>query len=137
VIRSDALARTRLIRNQPRSDVVLLVELALYGRFLELPDYDFLRRDHPRSSVEASGAGADAVTLERNLAAWYDPSRGRRYPMTQTRLATGFLDALLRAPLSLAERRACLGVLARWVGRNFRLIGGDLKLGVRDWIRVR
>lgn len=137
VIRSDALAHTRLIRNQPRSDVVLLVELALRGRFAELPEYDFLRRTHAASSVETAAASADPMELERRLAAWYDPARGRRYPMTQTRFAIGFVDAWLRAPLAPRERAACLAVLARWFARNFRVIGGDLKLGVRDWIRVR
>ncbi len=44
VIRREALERTRLHRPYYQSDVVLLAELALMGKFVELPEYLFFRR---------------------------------------------------------------------------------------------
>jgi glycosyltransferase involved in cell wall biosynthesis len=135
LIRSEALRRTGRIRNFPRSDTVLLVELGMLGRFVELPEYEFLRRTHAHSSVLTAEAGGSAAATEKALAAWYDPSRGDRYPMTRSRLALGFLGAIRRGRMGPVDRAHCLGVFGRWFGRNFRIIGGDLKLGLRDWLR--
>ncbi|MBN1559784.1 glycosyltransferase [candidate division KSB1 bacterium] len=50
VIRSSVLKKTRLIGNYIGSDVCLLAELSLLGRFYEIPDYLFFRRHHPAAS---------------------------------------------------------------------------------------
>ncbi|MBN1464484.1 glycosyltransferase family 2 protein [candidate division KSB1 bacterium] len=50
LIRSDVLKKTRLIGNYIGSDVCLLAELSLLGRFYEIPDYLFCRRHHPGAS---------------------------------------------------------------------------------------
>ena len=50
LIRLDILKRTKLIGNYIASDVCLLTELSLYGKFHELPDRLFFRRVHPKAS---------------------------------------------------------------------------------------
>lgn len=50
VIRTDALAKTRLMPSYPGGDYRLLAELSLQGKFFELPEYLFLRRVHPGAS---------------------------------------------------------------------------------------
>ncbi len=50
VIRTDILKKTRLIQNFTPSDKVLLLELLLYGPFIELSEYLFFRRLHPAAS---------------------------------------------------------------------------------------
>jgi glycosyltransferase involved in cell wall biosynthesis len=50
VIRSVVLKGTALIGNYPGSDRALLGELTLYGKFFEIPERLFLRRQHPQAS---------------------------------------------------------------------------------------
>lgn len=49
VIRADALRKTHLLRRFVASDINLLAELALYGKFYELPERLFFRRFHKTS----------------------------------------------------------------------------------------
>ena len=135
LMRHSTLLRTGLIRNTPRSDMILLVELSMLGRFQKYPDFHFLRRTHADSSVETAGRGTSRTEKERRLAAWYDPNRGKRFPMTQTKLALGYGRAVLVGRMGPVERVRTLGVYLRWVARNWRLLGGDMKLGLKDWLR--
>jgi glycosyltransferase involved in cell wall biosynthesis len=50
LIRAEALAASGLIGKYIGSDVCLLLELSLRGKFYELPDRLFLRREHPAAS---------------------------------------------------------------------------------------
>lgn len=50
LIRADALRHTPLIGNFIGSDICLLAELSLHGKFHELPDRLFFRREHPSAS---------------------------------------------------------------------------------------
>lgn len=50
LIHSDILRKTRLIGNYIASDVCLLTELSLYGKFHEIPERLFFRRVHPKAS---------------------------------------------------------------------------------------
>jgi glycosyltransferase involved in cell wall biosynthesis len=52
VIRREALARTRLLPRYPGGDYVLLGELSLHGRFIEVPETLFRRRIHPEASSQ-------------------------------------------------------------------------------------
>jgi len=52
LIRSDALATTRLIGSYPGGDYRVLAELALLGKFVEIQDYVFLRRLHAGASSQ-------------------------------------------------------------------------------------
>lgn len=46
LIRTRALAKTRMMPAYPAGDYRLLAELALLGKFVEIPDYCFYRRIH-------------------------------------------------------------------------------------------
>ena len=52
VIRANALAKTRLMPSYPGGDYRLLAELSLKGKFVEIPEYLFLRRVHPGASSQ-------------------------------------------------------------------------------------
>ncbi len=108
VIRTEALRSTRLIQPFNASDKVLLVELALRGDFLEIPETLFIRRSHAETSLNANRT-PEAVM------AWFDPERSGVAPMPRLRLFTGYLTAILRAPLPLTERLAGLPALFRWL----------------------
>src|SRR5262249_28074703 len=47
LVRTTVLRRTGLIRPFPGGDIPLVAELALYGKFWEIPEVLFFRRVHP------------------------------------------------------------------------------------------
>lgn len=136
LVRRSALADTSLIANMPRSDTVLLVQLALKGGFIEVEQDLFLRRQHDNSSVAEAEKATDGLERERLLAAWYDPTRGKRFPATVTRLGLGYLQAVRRAPIPLDEKIRALRVVAGWIAGNGQIIGGEIKIVIREQFGV-
>ncbi len=132
LIRRETLAATSLILNMPRSDQVLLVELAAAGDFVEIEEPLLLRREHPHGSVISAERARTGADVERQLAAWFDPSRGRRFPATNTRCAIAFAAATLRTPMSYLEHVRSLSVALGWAARHGRTIGGELKIVARE-----
>jgi glycosyltransferase involved in cell wall biosynthesis len=112
VIRTDVLRRTSLERPYPSADVALLGELALAGRFHEVPERLFYRRYTPRSV----GLGElDKAAVAR----WFRPS-GR---MTQIPPDVHvFLDlnrAIARSDLPVAQRvKAAAAFSSAWTKRR-------------------
>jgi len=106
LIRSAALRRTRLIQNFDSSDRNLLAALSLRGRFAEIPERLFFRRDHPKTSRRAWKTSED-------IAGWFDPlMRGR--PLVPTWRAFGeYSRAIVRSPVGVRDRLACLALIAR------------------------
>ena len=93
VMRSAIVARTRLMETFVSSDLCFMAELALYGRFIELPERLFLRRYH---------TGASSAMTEEQRWAFY--SARPAAPTLQTlRQLWGYWTAILRAPLSAGE----------------------------------
>ena len=105
VIRRDQLARTSLIRAYPGSDVGLLYELAVVGRFHVVPAFLFTRR--PGNSIRSNPGN-------RAVAEWFSPDRsGARLPGLHLLAAT--LDRIWRLDLPLNDRVRTSGVfLAEW-----------------------
>ena len=54
--------------------------------------------------------------------------------MTQTRLALGYLRALLTTPLEQRERARCFGVLTQWLSRDHqaRIVMGEWRIRARQ-----
>ena len=132
LMRRRALLGTSLIANMPRSDHLLLVELALKGRFLEIEEPLFLRREHDDGSVISAEKAATGTDVEKLLAAWFDPSKGGRFPATATRLGLGYLRGALRTSMPAAEWLACQRIALGWLARHWRIIGGECKIVLRE-----
>lgn len=118
LVRRDVLARTALIDSFPGSDVPLLYELALHGRFVVVPAPLFVRR--PGNSLKSNRSA-------RSLAAWFGPSqRGAKFPGFWRWWAS--VRAIARARLTVGERAAamlCFHVTwpfeyVRWLRRRAR-----------------
>lgn len=107
LIRSAALRSTRLHGNYPSSDNPLLAELALHGRFREIDEDLFLRRDHAGRSMRRF-----TTTRERN--AFFDPARSDKITLPRWRIGGEYLRAVARAPLPPLERLRCVRYLAPW-----------------------
>jgi len=113
VVRTAALRSTRLHQSFYGSDSVLLVELALRGKLVEVPEALYVQRQH---SAQSGGSWSSTKTaLERDR--WVDPGF-RGIAMPQSRLLAGYFKAVLDAPLTSAERRRCLWAVAAVSRRN-------------------
>lgn len=112
VMRSDILRRTPLNGSYHHSDRTIMAELALNGRFHQVPELLFFRRDHPDRAERAK------PTI-RSRSANMEPRRASRLRHPTVRLLAeyvgGFVGGIRRAPLSSADRRRCYAYLARWM----------------------
>lgn len=100
VIRSDALARTSLIGSYFAADRTLLAELALLGRFHEVPERLFLRRDHPHTSLRANRTNVERVT-------WFNPMKANKAVLPTWKGLYGYVNAIIRSPNSIGVKFAC------------------------------
>jgi glycosyltransferase involved in cell wall biosynthesis len=119
VIRRDALQGTALIADHVGADRTLLIELALRGRFLTVPEILFVNRDHPERFTRRH-------RTVHAQAAWYAAKSGsqRRVLRTWTLYATTL--GLVRRHVAVpAERRRCWLRVAQSIAyrrRWFRLV---------------
>jgi glycosyltransferase involved in cell wall biosynthesis len=124
LMRRKDLARTRLIGAYTSSDRALLFELALLGRFHEIPEPLFLHRQHPER-----GMARFKDPRQRN--AWFDPTRAYKLTFPRWRLFAEYVGALARGPVPAAERARCLRPLASWAlrggGALLRELGGGAR----------
>ena len=128
VIRRTALDRTGLHGSYTGSDRTLVAELAMLGRFIEVPEELFAVREHPGRSVRAK-TSKNRHTRE----AWFDASRAGRIVFPRWRRLRGYARAIARAPLSSAERRRSYAVIGRWLlDGNWKSLGFDLGLAGKE-----
>ena len=107
VIRRTTLARVRPMRSYPPADLVLTVELALHGKFAEVPEPLFFRR-FDRASAQALGH-----RREEDVRRFHDPTLRSRMLFSQWRLHAAYFAAVWRAPLTRSERRRAFEYLGR------------------------
>lgn len=116
LIRRDVLETTHLIAPFHSGDVALLYELALRGRFHEVTEHLFDRRQHPDSSLAANRS-----TEEINR--WFDTSQRRSGLLPGARLFAVHAVNVARAPIPVSDRARCMGVLSlRWPPEYLRRI---------------
>jgi len=118
LIRRDALLGTALIADHVGADRTLLVELALRGRFVGVPEALFINRDHPERFTRRN------KTL-RAQAAWYGAGGPPRRVLRTWILYATCLRLVRRYVTDPAERRRCYLRLARSLAyhrRWFRLL---------------
>jgi glycosyltransferase involved in cell wall biosynthesis len=109
LMRADALRRTALLRSYFGSDRPLLVELALLGRFHEVPEPLFLKRDH---------AGISLNLPEREKQVWIDTRNKRQRFLPQRLPYMQLVGAVMRAPITPAQKAQCLGIMAGRLARS-------------------
>ncbi len=117
VIRTEVLRRTAMKESYHHADRTIVAELALYGRFYQVPDWLYFRRDH------ADRAERACPTM-RSRCANMDPRRADRLRNPAIRLYGEYIwayaTAIWRAPLPAAERRECYRHLAQWLATRPR-----------------
>lgn len=123
LIRTATMRSLRPHASVPRGERILYAELSLRGRFHVLHEPLFFRRVHQESTTSMrSSRSAEAIRLEAARATWWR----HQTPVLLAEYFAGFLDAIVRSPISRREKvRALLG-LTRWV------VGHVPGLSVRD-----
>jgi glycosyltransferase involved in cell wall biosynthesis len=122
VVRTDALRSTRLSQLFYGSDRVLLVELALRGKLVEVAEPLYVRRQH------AGQSGGWGTSTAKELDEWIYPGF-RGFSMPHSRLVAGYFRAVFEAPLSRGQQLRCLGLLGRWFlrDRTPRIVLGEIR----------
>jgi glycosyltransferase involved in cell wall biosynthesis len=121
VVRAAVLRRTRLIGSYASSDRVLLGELALRGRFHELPDILFYRRAHATQSYKMHPG-------RHSYQAWFDPRRAGKITFPHWRLLGEHLFSVARVPLPPGERLRCYLILVWWMRLQWKYLACNLIL---------
>jgi glycosyltransferase involved in cell wall biosynthesis len=135
--RTAVLLQTPLIASYTGSDRVLLADLALRGRFREIPAPLFFNRDHPTRSIKTH-------TIY-TAAAWFDPKLKGKITCPHWRLLLEYGRTVARSRLDTWKRTCCYAQLFPWVGRYRRNLVVDLCLAsmimiqkafrkARDWV---
>jgi glycosyltransferase involved in cell wall biosynthesis len=128
LMRRDRLMRTALMGDFLGSDQVLLAELTLYGKFIEIPEALFLRRIHEE-------AYSSLGNVEKMLA-WYDPSGKRRVSLPGWRHYRQYVLAVLRSPIPISEKLAALSHIGRRAVWARQTLLNELHQAARDTVRL-
>ena len=96
LIRLDALKRTRLVRAYAGSDLAMMAELVLQGKFHLLPDVVLNRR------IAEDSFSSQLSTADR--AKFIDPTSGSSRRFDFLRLRFDFMRSILRRPLPLRDK---------------------------------
>jgi len=106
LIRSSYLKKTSLIGPYNGSDIVLLTHLALLGKFCEIPEKLFFRRDHPETSGRANPTPTD-------VAAWFKPTKKVKRVFIRWRHTFEYLKCIIAANISFSDKVRCAGLVGR------------------------
>ena len=124
--RSSALRLTRLEQPYSNSDIALLAEFALHGKFVEVPDTFFFRRFF-ESSTQKYPSPYDRMIM-------YEPAKAGELSFPHWSLLTDFLVAIWRAPITTSERLNCLVQMHIWMKRWGRDLLRDLEVAAKRLI---
>jgi hypothetical protein len=108
LIRRSVLAQTALIGSYRSSDLPLLGELALRGRFHQVPETLQGRRFHAQQ-------GRNVYKSAHLREMWFDPHRSQTHHHPYLRLFREHVNAVRRAAPDARTRSICYGYMALWV----------------------
>ncbi len=123
LIRREQLANTALLGNYVSSDINLIGELTLYGKFKEIPVHLFNRRMHPEAS------SWDRKDDERQREFWA-PSKGKMVMQTW-RSNYEYYKAVLKAPIPTKEK----GILSYYQLKRAYWLKEPMKNELVDFIK--
>jgi glycosyltransferase involved in cell wall biosynthesis len=123
LLRTSAIRRTRLFGKHTGADIGFLAEMALYGKYCEVPKYQYFRRFHSESS---SWKRADQDQQARRFHA----ANVRRIAFNDWRFHWAFTSAVLRSPLGAAAKLKVLGILAKRMYWDREALFADLRRAV-------
>lgn len=121
LIRLQALKRTRLVRAYVASDLAMMAELALHGKFHLLPDVMLNRRIAEDSfSSQLSDA---------HRAKFIDPTSGSSRRFDFLRLRYDHMRSIVRAPIPLLDKLRLLATELRGLHWDLERVVAELRHG--------
>jgi glycosyltransferase involved in cell wall biosynthesis len=127
VIRTAPLRRTGLLGTYLGSDVVLVAELALYGKFIEIPERLFYRRIHDGAFSSLASAATQRT--------YVDPALTNRVHFHFWRHLREHVRAIWMAPLPRGEKAQLLYGVARRAVTSRGTLVHELSDGMRQMRR--
>jgi glycosyltransferase involved in cell wall biosynthesis len=124
LIRSDVLRKTGLCGTYSDSDLVLLGELSLYGRFFEIPETLFFRRIHSGIAVRKYPTAQERMVMS-------EPALAGRLTFPHWKVILGFARGIHRARLPLVEMLLCYSRIFIWLRSRRRDLIFDLRFALR------
>ncbi|MDA0658586.1 MAG: glycosyltransferase [Planctomycetota bacterium] len=123
LIRTKTLQATRLFGDYIGSDIDLMLELSLYGSFIEIPEPLFFRRLHD----EAASRLGDAALRQH-----YFPGQEDRYRWDAWSRHLQRVQSIFRAPLSWTQKLQALTIIGRHFCWDRERLLGELR-AVAPW----
>jgi len=118
LIRREPLSKTALLANYIASDGVLICELSLYGKFIEIPEHLFSRRIHP----DALSQNPEDEDLQKNF---WDPAKKKLFMQTW-RLIYERFRSVVRAPIPKQQKWKLLVHVSKIINRRKAELTGEL-----------
>lgn len=136
VIRRSVLARTPLHGSYGHADGVLLAQLALMGKFHEIPEVLFFSRRHPHQATTRfiwSQVEPDYYGFAR----WTNIELDDRILLPRWRMLAEYCRVVGQAQISWRDRLACVGALLYWVKMFRRSMAAEVALAAHQiWQRA-
>lgn len=124
LIRTDLLAKTKLIAPYSDSDRTLLADLGLYGPFYEIGEPLFQHRMHDKGSV--------VVYPDRqSRTSWFDTRKRGKLVFPSWRQLFELLGVIWTGPISLPEKLYCTAHMFTWIKRRRVHLVRDLTWAMR------
>lgn len=120
ISRTAALRKTSMLRSFPGADMNLIAELAIYGKFFEVPEYLFFRRFHEDSS---SWARKDADHQKRR----FHSAKTQNRKSTRWRAHREYFKAVRRGPFAWREKNRLYRSLLREMFWEREKLLGEIK----------
>jgi glycosyltransferase involved in cell wall biosynthesis len=120
LIRREVLEKTMLHLPHPGSDRLLLAELSLRGRFVQIPEYLFKRRRH----------AGDSIRTCPNIRERYSslvPAFKHKRMFPHWGYIAGYTRVIFRTPLAFRDRASCAIVILRLIRYSWRELLDDLR----------
>ncbi len=131
LMRRSALEKTDLHGRYIASDQVLLFQLALTGKFVQVPEAMLIHRAHPNAWTMTTDR------TPRGDALWFGGSSSSGVVLPHWTLLGRQLRSILSSEVSVRDRAWCLQAVAYRALRDWRKLGGDVKRTIRDAVRQR
>lgn len=120
LIRASVLRKTDLFKYYSDCDRTLLCELALHGRFHEVPEPLFFKRWHPKNQH---------LDLRARMA-WFNPDLKGKITFPNWLQFFDLLATIRKAPISGYDKFCCYLVMGRWLFVHGRSMAKDLAVAL-------
>jgi glycosyltransferase involved in cell wall biosynthesis len=128
LMRKAVLIKTPLHGDYRGADGNFLAEMSLYGRLYEVPEYLFMRREHPKAYTQqfCHNKNSKTAKISDQQKAWWSNSSWINYTIWKN--CYEFFKSVHRTPLKPKEKMVCYREIFRWFRREgWKLSGTDIE----------